>query len=235
MKDKLIIAHRGASAYEKDNSIDSFTKAIKMGADMIEFDVRQSSDGILIAHHDPTLQLKHIGNMTYDQIKHIDSDIPTVENVLKLTLGKIRLDIELKEAGYEKEIVNLALQYFGIDDFIVTSFVSDCIKTIKKYHPKIKTGLILGRHQFIKALLTKIRSGLPAKWARSLGADYLALDYRLASNKVLKLAKQNNLNIMVWTINDRQNIQRFLSHDNIFGIITNYPDTAVEMREVTDE
>ena len=234
MPGKLIIAHRGASAYAKDNSLDSFDKAIQMGADMIEFDVRQSRDGVLVAHHDATLHLRHINSRTCDEIKAIDADIPTVEDVFKLTQGKIKLDIVLKEAGYEKEVVNLALQYFSPNDFIMTSFNGDCISAVKRYHPRIRTGLILGRHQIAKAILARLSTRCPIKWTRKTGADYLVLDYKLAGDRLFKAAKDNGLQVMVWTVNERATIERFLSHDDIYGIITNYPDVAMELREAKE-
>ena len=227
----MIIAHRGASAYAKDNCLESFDKAIQMGADMIEFDVRKSLDGVFIAHHNADLHSKRISSIDYEEIKTIDRDVPSVEDIFRLTQGKIKLDIELKEAGYEKEVVNLALEFFSIDDFIITSFNGDCMSAVKRYHPQIRVGLILGRHQFAKALLTKISSGFPIRWARKAGADYLVLDYNLAGDRLLKTAKDNDLEVMVWTVNDRQDIQRFLSNDLVCGVITNYPDVAVELKE----
>ena len=68
-----------------------------------------------------------------------------------------------------------------------------------------------------------------SKWACDVGADYLVLDYRLASDKVLKSAKENGLDIMVWTVNDTGDMKRFLSNDAVCGIITNHPDIALKM------
>ncbi len=227
---KLIVAHRGASAYAKDNSIESFTKAMAIEADMIEFDVRRTRDGVLIAHHDSITGGMRISEMTYDEIRHMDGDVPTYEDVLKLAGGRIKLDIELKEEGYEADAVNLALTYTGPDDFVVTSFNNGCLKALKQSHPQIKLGLILGRHQLMKAFLSRICSGLPAKWAGDAQADYLIIDYKLASAGALKAAQERGLKVMVWTVNRRRDIQRFLSDDLVYGIITNYPDIAVKLR-----
>jgi glycerophosphoryl diester phosphodiesterase len=231
MTHKLIIAHRGASAYGKDNSIDSFSNAIEMGADMLEFDVRQTSDGILIAHHDPTIRSKLIANSTYAEIKNIDGDIPTLEEVLNLTSSKIKLDIELKDRGYEKETIDQALRYMSQGDFIVTSFNVKALSAVKTYNPAIKTGLILSRYQPKNMILARLFGSLPVKWAKRLRTHYLVLDTKLANVGLLRMAKQNKLKVMVWTVNDRDTIERYLSHDDIYGIITNYPDVAVAIRE----
>jgi len=220
---KLVIAHRGASAYEKDNSIESFSKAIEMGADMIEFDVRRTCDGVLVAQHDPTIRSKRIADITYAEIKTMDDDILTLKQVLLLARGKTKLDIELKELGYEKESVDLVLQYFNIDDFVMTSFKSGCLDAIKRYIPEIKLGFIMGNRQFKEYLI-------PVKLALDVGADYLVLSYILASEKLLKSAKDNGLDVLVWTVDDRQDLQHFLSDDLVDGVVTNYPDLAIQLR-----
>ncbi|MBT3362565.1 MAG: glycerophosphodiester phosphodiesterase [Chloroflexi bacterium] len=223
MKDKLIIAHRGASAYAKDNTLDSFSKAIQMGADMIEFDVRRTLDGILIAQHDPTIQSKRIADTTYADIKTIDSDIPTYEEVLKFTRGKIKLDIELKDTGYEKEAADLVLTCFDTGDFIITSFKSRCLEVIKSYNPKIKLGLILGQNQ-------SKEGAFPIKQALNVGADYLMLEYKLASENLLKSARESGLEVMVWTVNTEYELRTFLANHLIDGVISNYPDIAMASR-----
>ena len=99
--EKLIIAHRGASSYAKENTIESFKKAMLLGADMIEFDVRRTKDNILIAFHDEMIRGHSVKELTYEAISQLARnqgfDIPTVEEVLKWSRGKIRLDVELKE------------------------------------------------------------------------------------------------------------------------------------------
>ena len=73
-KDKLIIAHRGASAYEIENTLQSFQKAIELKADMIELDIRKTKDNILIAFHD--------NNITGSQIK--DKNDQKIQKTTKL-------------------------------------------------------------------------------------------------------------------------------------------------------
>ena len=49
----LIAAHRGASAIAPENTLEAFEAAIAVGADMVEFDVRSTADGVLVVTHDP--------------------------------------------------------------------------------------------------------------------------------------------------------------------------------------
>jgi len=132
MTKKLIIAHRGASSLSKENTIESFEKAIACDSDMIEFDVRKTRDGICIVYHDEFINDKMINELKYKQIKEIDESIPTLEEVLKLTKGKIRLDVELKEDAYEEEVIKMLLRYFKEDEFVITSFNDKSLRTIKR-------------------------------------------------------------------------------------------------------
>ena len=104
------IAHRGASAYEPENTLRSFRRALDMGADLIEFDIRMSSDGHLIVIHDKKVDRTTDGTglvreMTLGQLKKLDAGkgekIPTLEEVIDFGKGKTRFVIELKEGGVE--------------------------------------------------------------------------------------------------------------------------------------
>ena len=103
MNDTKVIAHRGASALaEHENTLEAFQIAIALRADMVEFDVRRTSDNVLIAYHDPAIDGKRICDLTYNRINDIARQegyrVPTLVEVLDMCKGKIHLDIELKES-----------------------------------------------------------------------------------------------------------------------------------------
>ncbi len=106
----LIIAHRGASAYEPENTLRAFRKALEMGADAIELDVRQSADGVIVVVHDEDLKRiagigKRVRECTYSELSQIrvlgSEPIPKLEDVLSEFGNRIPLFIEVKEAGFE--------------------------------------------------------------------------------------------------------------------------------------
>ena len=103
----LIIAHRGASADEPENTLLAFQRAIEQGAQMIELDLDQSADGHVIVMHDATLERTtnlrgRVAEMSLADIRQADAGkgelVPTLDEVLDLTLGKARLYLEIKEA-----------------------------------------------------------------------------------------------------------------------------------------
>ena len=146
-----IVAHRGASREAPENTLAAFAKAIEIGADMIEFDVRRAPDGRLVISHDP--------------VRGAASKLPTLEDTLRLTRGQIKLDVELKEPGCEGEAADLLLKYFPLSDFCVTSFLAPTVREIRAIHPGIRTGLIFAMWG----------EGVVAS-----EADFLVAHYRLA-------------------------------------------------------
>lgn len=123
----LVVAHRGASAIAPENSLEAFERAIELGADMVEFDVRRSADGVLVISHDP-LPPPHV---------------PTLEQVVSVCAGRIALDVELKEPGLENDVLRVA----AASDFVVTSFLPEVVTATKRLRPDVRTGLLLGRER----------------------------------------------------------------------------------------
>jgi len=235
MKRTLIIAHRGASSLARENTIESFKKAIEIGVDMIEFDVRRTTDQALIVHHDELVEGKPVRELTYDEVSKMTIrhgfSIPTFEEVLKHTSGKIKLDVEIKEEGYEKELVALLCRYFKKDQFVITSFYDPCIKRIKEYHPDIKTGLILGISKPEHPVRTRISEFFPARRCREAKADFLVPHWRLLWFGFLDRTRRDNKPVFVWTVNEQEKIWKMLHDERIDAIITDRPDLALSLRK----
>jgi glycerophosphoryl diester phosphodiesterase len=229
----LIIAHRGAPGYAKENTIESFEKAIALGADMIEFDVRRTSDNVFIVHHDESIQNKPIKALPYEKIRKMvrkeGFSIPTVEEVLKCTKGKVKLDVELKEEGYEIEIVELLLKYFRKDEFVITSFNAPPLKIIKDNYPNIKVGLLLGK--FRAPLLTRISEFFSLKRYKKARADFLVAHWRLLKVGFLERAQRSHKPVIVWTVNDEKMMRRLFQDRRVYAMITDRPDLAVLFRK----
>jgi glycerophosphoryl diester phosphodiesterase len=233
--EKLIIAHRGFPSYAKENTIESFKKAMVSGADMVEFDVRRTRDNVLIAYHDEVIQGHSIKDLKYEEIGQMGRnqgfDIPTVEEVLKWSKGKIKLDVELKEEGYEKEIVELLYRYLEEYQFVVTSFNDASLRVIKERYPDIKTGLILGRGIPSYGILTRIHEFFPVKRCKKTKADFLVAHLKLLRFGFLERAQRNNNPVFVWTVNDEEMIWKLLLDRRVYAIITDKPDLAVSLQK----
>lgn len=231
----LVIAHRGSSAYEIDNTLDSFQRAIGQNADMIEFDVRRTKDNVLVAFHDPSISRKPVRELTYPELNRLTKEkgyqVPTLKEILQVAHRKIMLDIELKEHGYENEVMQLVEKYFCAADFIVTSFKDSCLVRIKEISDEIKTGLILGEGRFNHFLLTNSSLSHLVERCKKTQADFLVPSVTLLRFGFLRRVAKLKKNLIVWTVNDQESISKLLKDNRITAIITDKPDIGVSVRD----
>ncbi|MDR3559714.1 MAG: glycerophosphodiester phosphodiesterase [Candidatus Pacebacteria bacterium] len=235
--EKLIIAHRGASGYEKENTLAAFQKAVELGADMVEFDVRRTRDGELVVIHDSKVEGQKICELSYEEVKNISKrlgfGVPKLEELLVLLKNKIKLDIELKEEGCETETVELALRYFDKSEFIMTSFKKNSLRIVKKKFPDIRTGLLLGGRGETGKIFRAYLDGLFSFGAaKKIDADYILPQWTLAILPFyLMMLQCIGLPVIVWTVDRQKTAARFLKHKNVAGIITDYPDLLYRRKE----
>ncbi len=229
----LVIAHRGGSFLVKfENTTDAFDNAVKLGVDMIEFDVRKSKDGKMIIYHDDcVLQKYKISEYVYSELnevtKEIGFNIPLFEDIVRQYGNKVCLDIELKENGYEEEIVELVKKYLDYDRYVIKSFLDDTVKKIKEIDPKIRTGLLLGKKSPKNVISTRITEIFPRKRILDTNVDFVSPGYELL--KIWNIFKPNLLEkeIYVWSVNDGQEMDKIKNKVN--AIITDRPDLALKI------
>ena len=120
----MIAAHRGHAAGAAENTIEAFTNAIDVGADMIEFDVRRTRDGELVAFHDASVGGTPVSGLTRDELcAKAGVRPPTLAEVLHACAGRIRLDVEIKEDGYVADVMAILRAGFDPAQMVVTSFL----------------------------------------------------------------------------------------------------------------
>ncbi|MBE5932246.1 MAG: glycerophosphodiester phosphodiesterase [Lachnospiraceae bacterium] len=228
-----IIAHRGASKLAgTDNTIESFSLAISLGADYVEMDVRQTKDKKLIVFHDDVIDNTPIKFLTYDELNKKVSEknysVPLFEDVLKLCQGKIKLDIELKETGYEFKVLSLVKKYFSYDGFMIKSFLDTAVKKVELLDKKVNTGLLLG---YKKAdVKRRVNEFLPKRRLKLLDVDFVSPHYKLVTWDYMLRMRLMKKKVYVWTVND-QTIMKKLLKKNVDGIITDSPDLAISIRD----
>ena len=200
----LIVAHRGASAYEKDNTLASFDKAVALNADFIELDISYLRGEFLVSHK------KEKSNLTLSQaLLHLSN--------------KTKIIIDLKEQNYEKKVGALVLNFFNPKEIIVTSINPSSLRRIKELNPNIKTGLVLNKKNFKNILLWVPFNYFPYKRIKDSKADYLFPDINFINQRFIKNAEKQNLPLFVWTINNKKLAEKLSKEKIIKGIVTNDP------------
>lgn len=117
----LVVAHRGAWEAAPQNSLAAFARAIELGCDMIELDVRRTRDARLVVVHDARARGAPVGSLEYAELRGRlgDGHPPLLEEVLDLVAGRIRADVELKESGYEEQAMALVRERLPQGSFVV--------------------------------------------------------------------------------------------------------------------
>jgi glycerophosphoryl diester phosphodiesterase len=233
MNKKLIIAHRGSTEMAPESTLLAFEAAIKCHADMIELDIRKTSDGIFITYHNESIKNIPVNRLPYKEVFRFGYDqgieIPVFEDVLKCTRDKIKLDIEIKESGDENEIIEIVRKYFKSEDFIITSFIQSTLSRIKKIDPQVRVGLILGGKKATNQLKTLISEFLPFKRCKDAGIDMVVPHWKLLRFGFLKRARKFNFPVIVWTVNEKNQILKFIRDKHITGIITDKPELVIAL------
>lgn len=228
-----IIAHRGASRLAgTDNTIESFSLAIELGADFVEMDVRQTKDKKLIVFHDDIIDDTLVKFLTFDElnakIKEKGYSVPLFDEVLKLCKGKIKLDIELKETGYEFRVLSAIKKYFSYDEFMIKSFLDTAVKKVELLDKKVNTGLLLG---YKKAdAKRRINEFMPRRRLALLDVDFVSPHYKLVTWDYMLRMRFLKKKVYVWTANDERIIKKLLAK-GVDGIITDVPDKALALRD----
>jgi glycerophosphoryl diester phosphodiesterase len=230
----MVAAHRGVAAGAAENTIAAFTNAIDVGADMIEFDVRRTRDGELIAFHNAVAGGASVNGLTRDEIAAaVGVRPPLLTEVLRVCAGRTRLDVELKEDGYVADVMAVLRAGFDPAKLIVTSFLPAVVAHAKYAFPEVKTGLLVGDGGSIANLPARLRELYPIDLARRVGADYLAPHYRLAALGVLRRAAAAGLPCLLWTVNSPALIRRYAADPRVAVIITDVAAEAVSIVERT--
>jgi glycerophosphoryl diester phosphodiesterase len=214
----LKIGHRGAKAYEKENTLDSFSKAIELGVNAIELDVRTSKDEELIISHDDNLKKVYgkdvrISAATLEELKQLtENRIITLEEALRFIAGKVKkILVELKEKGYEKKALDVIKKEKLKDEVIVVSFHEEVLAEIRNLDGEIEAGLIYAKFK------------KPIEAALRLNIQYLIPLYRFVHRRDVQKAHKSNLKVIVWTINKREEAILYIAKD-VDGIATDKPD-----------
>ena len=213
----LKIGHRGAKTYEIENTLESFKKAIELGANAVELDVRISGDGMLIISHDDNLKKVYgmdvrINEATLAKLKELTGDrIATLEEVLHFIDGNVeKILVELKESGYEEKVLEVIKKQELLDKVIIVSFHEEALARVRNFDGEIETGLVYA----------KIKK--PIETAIKLNAQYLIPLYRFVHRRDVAKAHKSNLKVIVWTINTKEEAGLYMAKD-VDGIATDKP------------
>ncbi len=215
----LVIAHRGASAYECENSLAAFRAAKPRGADGVELDIHATRDGMLFVHHDEAVNHTHITRSTAKQIGalHLPNGepIPTLEEALAAIPAPLQVFVEVKSLPQQFDGLLYAVLDKGAKGrYAVHSFDHRIVSRIGFARPKMPRGILIASYP--------IR---PLEELEDTGAQTLWEDQGLIDAGLVDAIHTANCRIFGWTANDAEDIKRMVDL-GVDGICTNCPDVA---------
>ena len=230
----LVIAHRGASAYQPENTLAAFALAIAQGAQMIELDLHISRDDQIIVIHDETLD--HTTNLkgrvdqhTLAEIKRADAGkgerVPTLDETLDLTMGKVRLYLEIKDRRAAAESLRVVRARHCQDEVMLASFDIGLMRQLGEEVRDMELGVILGTETVNP--IVRCREAFPWIALRRVNYQVLCMQVELCFRYLSKRIKADGKKLYVWTADEDAQFAR-MSALQVNGIVTNKPDRLVE-------
>lgn len=233
-------AHRGASAYAPENTLEAFELAAQMQADGVELDIQLTRDGEMVVTHDEEIkrvtgQPGYVKDYTLAELKQMqfnrthpefdNARIPTLEEVYRLLKPTgLTINVELKTGifwykGIEEKALQLTKD-LGMEDAVVySSFNHYTLVHMRKLDPSIRTGLLYS-DDWIDVFPYAKNTAL---------VNYLhpAL-YHLQDPAYVQKAHAFGLETHVWTVNDEE-YMKLCAKMGTEAIITNKPDLCREV------
>lgn len=221
-------AHRGASEYAPENTLSSFYLGLMQGANGIETDVQKTKDGVLVLFHDNTLKRVTgeeggIGDYTLKELKsfkvrgnaptYFYDTIPTLREFLEaFAKYDIKFAIELKDRGFEAEVIKM-LDEFGVKDkTTITSFRFECVEAVKNTDASWRIGWLVGNisDETVEKLI-------------SIGGEEIAPRADLLDEESIKQLREKGVGVRAWGVKDVA-LMKKMCEIKVDGMTVNFPD-----------
>jgi len=259
----LNLAHRGVSREAPENTLAAFRLAEAHGADGIELDVRMCRSGELVVIHDARVNRTtngrgYVRTKTLEQLRTLDAGsyfderfahepLPTLDEVLRWSHGRMRVNIEIKsmaraKAGIEAAVVAMLHRRRVAHHCLVSSFNPLVLRRIMRLDKRIATALLIDRRlsplRFLNLFTKRARLRIPYSFterdgggeirrnelplSRLSGVTGLNIHVALANEKFIQKCKSAGLRVMVWGMTSSEELER-LARLDVDGIITDDP------------
>jgi glycerophosphoryl diester phosphodiesterase len=232
----LISAHRGSCGVAGLPTAERYERAIELGVDFVEVDVRRTADRVYVNYHDDvTPSGRATGRMSYAELKaDLGPELLTLDELLDVVAGRAGLQIDLKEPGYEAEIVLMTLARVAASGFVVTTGAVESIRSVKQQFPAVRAGLTLGTDMKKAQAWATVRERLselfPSRRLERSHADFVAAHQQLAHIRLLRYCARKRMAAWVWTVDEEAEIARFMADPRVTTLITNRPEIALRFK-----
>jgi glycerophosphoryl diester phosphodiesterase len=244
----LVFAHRGGGALAPENTLAAFDQGLRLGADGLELDVRLSRDGVVIVHHDRSLERTTnlrgaAAEFTADELARADAGyhfqrgesfpfrglgigVPMLADVLARYPGvPIVIELKVNNAALAAATIDVVGRARAVDRVCLGSFGLRVLRAARRLAPAIATS----------AAREEVRWALYRSWcrwpvSRVAYAGYQVPEHagrtRVVSPRFVRAAHRLGLGVQVWTVDDEHDARRLLDW-GVDALITDRPDVIV--------
>lgn len=239
MKQFINYAHRGASAYAPENTMVAFKKALEMGADGIELDLQETKDKKIVIFHDEIIDKKSNGkgrikDYTFEELYNLDfgswfsneykgEHIVLFEDFAKEFLKKdLVFAIELKDIGYEQEVLNIIKEYSNINNIYITSFKYEVLNNIRKLDKNIKISWLI-KEKINKENINKLLK---------INGNQICPKATKVTSKDIALANASGIGVRLWGVKDEEIMGKVYTL-NTEGMTVDFPDKLNKLMNIS--
>jgi len=257
----LVSAHRcGLPRGADDAALREALAAIEtLACEYVEIDVQRTADGAFVVRHDPMVvvdgQPRAVAGLTLAQVRAGSQDVVSLDEALRMLAGRklVHLDLKLAspvnlydaspESTHEVEATRIAVREVGADALVITSTEDRGIAAVRAWsrttYPDLLVGLTLGRSRAEEAwhlqLAGRLSDLFPGRRLTACDASLVAANHWLAWLSVARQTARRGLPLLVWTVDGRRGLTRWLRDRRTWVVTTNQPARALEIREQSDE
>ena len=213
-----IIAHRGASGYEYENSRAAFRRAVMLDADGVELDVHATRDGVIVVHHDADVPgFGPIALLSAAEVGRVrlpnGEPLPLLDEVLAL-VGQLDVWVEIKHlpAAFDGALLQALDRGPAPMRYAVHSFDHRIIRRLGQRRPSLRRGILL------TARLEDPLSAMEAVGASTLWQEWGQVDHVLVAR-----VHAAGGTVIAWTVNEIGDLER-MARLGVDGLCGNYPD-----------
>jgi glycerophosphoryl diester phosphodiesterase len=214
MRRPFVTGHKGAGLQEPENTLRSIKRAIEMGVDAVEVDVRRSLDGQLVLMHDSTLDRTtngkgRVDSLTLSELRTLDAGqgerIPTLDEVVSTVSGKAGIVIEIKEPESLRQILDAVGRADVVEKTTFASAWHDCLRIAKERFPESKCEVLLG--------CEPVNPAMPALLALDAKADAVFMQRQFLSGGIVSQAHAKSIQVGAGAVNSADDLARVLELD----------------------
>jgi glycerophosphoryl diester phosphodiesterase len=223
-----VLAHRGAHFNVRENTLDAFREARELGVAGVELDVRRTSDGVLVVHHDFVVEFMTIAQTP---ARDLPGYVPSLEESLDVLAG-LCVNVEIKnstnEPGYDDAGSLVRDVLACVDNAPGTAVIISCFdlttcEAVRAHSESTNVAWLIRERSFSDALDV----------AREARLTAVNPHVSLVNADTARQAHELGLALHVWTVNSPRDLAA-MGRLGVASVITDEPTLALEVLSSLD-